>query len=236
MKPAQRCLATEKGRARPFESYVPPHSRRPTLSNNSPTLRQRFEQHCLQSSETMVSVGCRHLKRQCRLKKSLTICPEMMFANDNLIAGAVVAGAALATATVPGDGVCMAATSFTCLLIAVDRFFSTSTAFGPGAVGACACTGGGGSSGTASPNSVGDGTMVGRLVSMTIRSGDCCIDAMRMTGLLVSSAVPSAKDCGRNQFATSSNASSNVPTQAMYRPIGITVSADQFDASKRRNS
>jgi len=78
--------------------------------------------------------------------------------------------------------------------------------------------------------------MVGWLVSMTIRSGDCCIDAMRMTGLLVSSAVPSAKDCGRNQFATSSNASSNVPTQAMYRPIGITVSADQFDASKRRNS
>jgi hypothetical protein len=183
----------------------------------------------------MASVGCRHLERQCRLKRSLTICPEMMFANDNLIVGTVVAGAALTTAAVADDGVCLAATSFTCRLIAGDRFFSTSTTFRRGAVEACACTGGGGSSGTASPNSVGDGTMVGWLVSMTIRSGDCCIEAMRMTGLLVSSAVPSAKDCGRNQFATSNNASSNVPTQAMYRPIGMTTSADPFDASKRRN-
>jgi hypothetical protein len=67
--------------------------------------------------------------------------------------------------------------------------------------------------------------MVGWLVSMTIRSGCCCIEAIRMTGLLLS-VVPSAKGCGRNQFATSNNASSDAPTQAMYRPIGITMSAD----------
>jgi hypothetical protein len=139
----------------------------------------------------------------------------MISANDNLVGATVVAGATFAATFVGDDGACLAATSFTCRLTAFDRFMSTSTTFGRGAVGAYDCTGGGGRSGTASANGVGDGTMVGWLVSMTIRSGDCCIDAIRMTGLLVSSAVPSAKDCGRNQFATSSNASNDVPTQAM---------------------
>jgi hypothetical protein len=60
---------------------------------------------------------------------------------------------------------------------------------------------------------------------MTIRSGGCCIEAIRMTGLLISSPVGPAKDCGRNQFAINSNISSDAPTQAMYRPIGITISA-----------
>jgi hypothetical protein len=77
--------------------------------------------------------------------------------------------------------------------------------------------------------------MVGRFVSMTIRSGGCCIEAIRMTGLLISSPV-GAKDCGRNQFAINSNISSDAPTQAMYRPIGITISATEPDESKRRNS
>ena len=77
----------------------------------------------------------------------------------------------------------------------------------------------------ASAISVGGGTIVGRFVSMTIRSGGCCIEAIRITGLLTSSPAGSAKDCGRNQFARNSNARSDVPTQAMYRPIGITISA-----------
>jgi hypothetical protein len=71
---------------------------------------------------------------------------------------------------------------------------------------------------------------------MTIRSGGCCIEAILMTGLLSSSPVGSAKDCGMIQFATNSNTSSDAPTQAMYRPIGITISATEPDESKRRNS
>jgi hypothetical protein len=67
---------------------------------------------------------------------------------------------------------------------------------------------------------------------MTIRSGGCCIEAMRMTGLLVSSAVASAEDRGINQFATSNNTNSDAPTQAMYRPTGITMSTDQPDGEQ----
>ena len=57
-----------------------------------------------------------------------------------------------------------------------------------------------------------------------------------MTGLLFSFAVPSGNDCGTNQFATSNTISSDAPTQPMYRPIGINVSAHLPDESKRRNS
>jgi hypothetical protein len=37
-------------------------------------------------------------------------------------------------------------------------------------------------------------------------------------------AVGSGSDLGTNQSTTNSNARSDVPTQATYRPIGITVS------------
>jgi hypothetical protein len=68
-------------------------------------------------------------------------------------------------------------------------------------------------------------------MSMTIRSGGGCIEAIRMTGLLISSPVGSAEDCGRNQLATNSNTSSDAPTQAMYLPIGITISATEPDGA-----
>jgi hypothetical protein len=49
----------------------------------------------------------------------------MIFANDNLVGGVIVAEPPLATIVVgTGDG-CLAATSFTCLLLAFDFFFST---------------------------------------------------------------------------------------------------------------
>ena len=158
-----------------------------------------------------------------------------MFANDNLVGGAV-AGAALTTVVGRDAGACLAATSFTCLLIAFGFCFATLTTAGRRASGATDGSGGGGASGIVSANRAGGATIVGRLVSMTTRSGGRCNEAMRMTGLLVSSAVASISDRGNNQFAASNNASSDVPTQAMYRPIGMTVSADQPGASKRPNS
>jgi hypothetical protein len=45
-----------------------------------------------------------------------------------------------------------------------------------------------------------------------------------MTGLLIASPAGSGKGLGRNQSATNSNASSEVPTQVMNRTIGITIS------------
>ena len=59
---------------------------------------------------------------------------------------------------------------------------------------------------------------------MTTRSGGCCIEDIRMVGLLTSAAAGSASGCGSNQFAASSNTSSDAPTQAMYRPIGMAIS------------
>src|ERR1700682_3799639 len=94
---------------------------------------------------------------------------------------------------------------------------------GGGVVEAYDCSGDG-SPGTASSTSVSDGTIVGWLVSMTIRSGGCRMDAIRMTGLLIASRAGSGKDLGGYQSATNSNATSDAPTQAMYLPIGITIS------------
>jgi hypothetical protein len=78
--------------------------------------------------------------------------------------------------------------------------------------------------GNASAANGGGGTIVGRLVPMTIRSGGCCIEDIRIVGLFVSAAVGSANVCGRNQFATNSSPSSDVPTQAMYCLIGKVIS------------
>jgi hypothetical protein len=90
---------------------------------------------------------------------------------------------------------------------------------GGGVVEAHDCSGDG-SPGTASSTSVSDGTIVGWLVSMTMRSGGCRMDAIRITGLLIASRAGSGKDWGRHQSARNSKARSDAPTQAMYLPIG----------------
>jgi len=141
----------------------------------------------------------------------------------------------LLATNVGAAGGALAATSFTRFFLAVDFFHSAPVTVVREVIFTYDCGCGGGSSGIASAINVGDGTLVGRFVSMKIRSGGCCIEAIRMTGLLSSSAVGSANDCGRNQFATSSNKSSDAPTQAMYRPIGILISATGPGESKRRN-
>jgi hypothetical protein len=144
----------------------------------------------------------------------------MILANDNLVGGAIVAGLLLATTIAGGAN----GGWFTCFFLAFDFFFSAPVTVVWRFIEAYACTCGGCSSEIESAADVGGGTIVGRLVSMTIRSGGCCIEAIRMTGLLVSAAVGSGNGCGKNQFATNSNTSSDAPTQAMYRPIGIAIS------------
>jgi hypothetical protein len=59
-----------------------------------------------------------------------------------------------------------------------------------------------------------------------------------MTGFSIGSPAGSGKDFGRNQSAANINARSDAPTQAMYRPIGITISRRYIDVakSKCRNS
>ena len=172
-------------------------------------------------------------ERQRRLNRSRTSCPEMILANDTLVGGGFAAEPLLATTVVGSDGACLATTSFTCLFLTFDFRFSAPVTV-EGAIDAYDCTSGAGSSGSASTAHVG-GTIVGRFVSITIRSGCCCMEAIRMIGLLTSSPVGSDMDFGRNQFATSSNTSSDVPTQAMYRPIGMTVLAIEPDDSKCPN-
>jgi hypothetical protein len=51
------------------------------------------------------------------------------------------------------------------------------------------------------------------------------MDAIRITGLSIVSPDSSGKDLGRHQSAINSNARSDAPTQAIYRPIGITIPA-----------
>ena len=107
---------------------------------------------------------------------------------------------------------------------------------GGGAAEAYAFGVGGGSIGAASVNSVGGGTIVGWLVSMTIRSGGCCMEVIRMTGLMIGSLAGSGKGLGHCQSAKNNSARSAVPTQVVNRRIGITISlAAARDESKRRN-
>jgi hypothetical protein len=56
-----------------------------------------------------------------------------------------------------------------------------------------------------------------------------------MTGLLIGSLAGSGKDLGRYQSTTNSNANSDAPTQAMYRPIGMTASR-RFRSVTRANA
>jgi hypothetical protein len=50
------------------------------------------------------------------------------------------------------------------------------------------------------------------------------MEAIRITGLFIASPDGSGKDLGRHQSAINSSARSDVPTQAIYRPTGITIS------------
>jgi len=136
---------------------------------------------------------------------------------DNLVSETVVAEPPLAATGVLANGLGPRR------LMPFRLFLSTSITVGGGAVDAY--------DGVlmarpepASPTSVGGGTMVGWLVSMTTRSGGCRMEAIRMIGLLLAPRAGSGKDLGRHQSATNSKARSDVPTQIMNRPIGITIS------------
>jgi hypothetical protein len=152
----------------------------------------------------------RTARPQCRLNRLLTSRPEMISANDNLVSGTVVA----ATVRVLANVGCLSATLGPCRLMTFRLRLSTSTTVGGGATDAYDCSGDG-ALGTASATSTGGGTIVGWLVSMTTRSGGCCMEAIRMTGLLLASGAGSGEDLGRHQSATKSNARSDAPTQAI---------------------
>src|SRR5205085_3446881 len=67
------------------------------------------------------------------------------------------------------------------------------------------------------------GTMVGRLVSMTIRSGHLCKECRRMTVLSTSARAGVAAGSGMYQAARKSRVSNRLPTKAKYRPRGMPV-------------
>ena len=126
---------------------------------------------------TIVRSACppttgRQARLQCRLNRFLT-CPETISVKDNLVSGTVVAELPLAAAKVLANGGWLAATLGPSRLITFRRFFSTSTTVGGGGGGGGAdaydCSGDG--SLIAGATSVGGGTMVDWLVSMTTRSG-----------------------------------------------------------------
>jgi hypothetical protein len=88
---------------------------------------------------------------------------------DNLVSGTVVAELPLAAAGVLANGGWLAATLGPSRLMTFRRFLSTSTTVGGGGADAYDCSGDG--SLIAGATSVGGGTMVDWLVSMTTRSG-----------------------------------------------------------------
>ena len=87
---------------------------------------------------------------------------------DSLVSGTGVSGAG-----VPANGDWLDASLGPCRLVTFRLFLSTPITVGGGPADAYDCNGGDGSLGAASVNSVGGGTIVGWLVSMMMRSGDC---------------------------------------------------------------
>jgi hypothetical protein len=75
--------------------------------------------------------------------------------------------------------------------------------------------------GGASAISAGGGTIVGRLVSITTRSGHLCRECSRMIDLSTSARAGGAAVCGMYQSARNNSASNTLPTKAKYRPRGI---------------
>jgi hypothetical protein len=100
------------------------------------------------------------------------------------------------------------------LAVPIDRFASaTWTSSGPATS----------TSGDLSANCVvgGEGTMVGKLVSMMTRSGSFSTELILITGLSMSAPMGSDAACGRNQFNPSSNSNSALPTKLKYFIKGI---------------
>jgi hypothetical protein len=96
----------------------------------------------------------------------------MISEKDNLVSGTVAAELPLATAEVLANGGWVAAILGPCRLTIFRLFLSTPTTVGSGGADAYDCSGEG-SLVIVGPTSIGGGTMVGWLVSMTTRSGGC---------------------------------------------------------------
>src|SRR5258708_40316452 len=74
---------------------------------------------------------------------------------------------------------------------------------------------------SANSNAVGGGTIVGKLVSMTTRSGNFSIELILMTGLSVTARTGSTTGCGRYQSNPNSNSKRALPTKPKYLIKGI---------------
>ena len=139
----------------------------------------------------------------------------MISAKDSLVGWTVVPALPPATAGVPANAGWSGATLGGCRLTTFRFFCSGLTTVAGEVAEAYDSSSGDGWSGTASANSVGGGTIVGWVVSMSIRSGGCCTEAIRIIGRLLASGAGAAEYSGRHQFAANSSAKSDVPTQAM---------------------
>jgi hypothetical protein len=80
---------------------------------------------------------------------------------------------------------------------------------------------GGGLTGGASATVAGGGTIVGRLVSITIRSGHLCPERSRITVRSTSPRAGVTASGGRYQSVRNSSASNRLPIKTKYRPRGM---------------
>lgn len=77
------------------------------------------------------------------------------------------------------------------------------------------------------------GTMVGKRVSITIRSGHRCEERSRMEVRSTSTRSDLAAEGGMYQSATNSSASSMQPVKAKYRPRGMSATVVMKGPSDR---
>jgi hypothetical protein len=74
---------------------------------------------------------------------------------------------------------------------------------------------------SANSSTLGGGTMVGKLLSISTRSGKCSTELILMTGLLIPLRIGSAAGCGKYQLSPDSNKTRAPPANPKYLSKGI---------------
>jgi hypothetical protein len=76
-------------------------------------------------------------------------------------------------------------------------------------------------SGHRSAKSIGGGTIVGKLVSISTRSGKRSTELILMTGLSIPLRIGSETGCGKHQLSPNSDTTRTLPAKPMYLSKGI---------------
>jgi len=165
----------------------------------------------------------RSVSVQLSLKRFCSNRSFKISSSDNLVTGAAVCSLFLdVEALFAGGAARWAATFFTGSRFTTLGFFGTpSPAVGVVGFGAGVSTLLANGHRSAKSITLGGGSMVGKLLSISTRSGNFSTELILMTGLSIPLRIGSATGCGTNQLRPNSNRTRALPANPKYLSKGI---------------